>query len=429
MNILYASEAFSPQVDGVAVCAENYAAMINKKYGKSYVLVPNHEDRNEEDFDFELLQCPSAKMQIVNQYKICLPMPLKLKNKIDKLPLDLVHTHCPFLTGLISVKIAKQQNIPHISTFHSKYKDDVNQRMKINTELPGEMVAKYVAGFYNKCDYVWTVNHGTANTLVEYGYKGAITIMPNGCDMPITYRDDTIRLSLAQKYRIDPDEPIFLFVGRLTYLKNIHLIVEALGALKRRGKKFSMIMVGSGEDEVKLKELVKKLELEDRIKFAGKIMDRQELQKIYSSCDLFVFPSVYDNAPLVVREAAACGLASLLIKGSNSSEGIINGHNGILAEEKVEDIALAINDAITNLDLKIMGDKARETIYISWEDVIDKAADEYQRIIIDFRENKTKQKSKKWSFNDIDLEKDLDISIPKKIKAKFMRYIKNIKST
>ena len=68
-------------------------------------------------------------------------------------------------------------------------------------ELPGELVAKYVASYYNRCDYVWTLNHGTARTLEEYGYKGDITIMPNGCDMPVTYRDEAIRQRVSRAVR------------------------------------------------------------------------------------------------------------------------------------------------------------------------------------------------------------------------------------
>jgi hypothetical protein len=147
-------------------------------------------------------------------------------------------------------------------------------------------------------------------------------------------------------------------------------------------------------------------------------MDREELRKIYSSCDLFVFPSVYDNAPLVVREAAACGVSSLLIKGSNSAEGIMDGENGILAEERVEDIALAINEAITNADLLHMGERARDTIYITWDEVLEKAVNEYERVIRDYEKNRGKQKGIWDKFYDIDLAEEFNINLLSKPKPK-----------
>ena len=154
-----------------------------------------------------------------------------------------------------------------------------------------------------------------------------------------------------------------------------------------------MLMVGGGEDEERLQKLIEELGLKKNVILTGKVMDRGELCDIYSSADLFVFPSVYDNAPLVVREAAACGVASLLIKGSNSAEGIIDGVNGVLAEEKVEDIALALYEAISVMDLKNIGENARDSIYISWEDVIEKAVNEYERILKGYKKkDKTKTK-------------------------------------
>ena len=233
--------------------------------------------------------------------------------------------------------------------------------------------------------------------------------MPNGCDMPVTYRDAAIRLKIAEEYNLKNDKPIFLFVGRLTYIKNIHLIIKALGALKRRNREFSMLFVGSGEDEHRAKELVESLGLSQNIHFAGKVMDREKLRQIYSSSDLFVFPSVYDNAPLVVREAAACGCASLLVEGSNSAEGVTDGENGILTQERVSDIALGLDDALLSYDLAAMGAKARETIYMSWDEVLQKVTAEYEKIISSWRkENHSKRRQLK--INEIDLLDEFNLT-------------------
>ena len=408
MKIALANESFSPQVDGVAICVQNYAKIINAKYGTSYVIVPKDKNRDLDSFPHAVIEYPASKPVIADQYKIGLPISYKLNKILNKTPMDLVHSHCPFVSGLLALRVAKKRGLPHISTFHSKYKDDVNHRIKSNFNLPGELVVKYLSAFYDKCDYVWAVSNGTAATLKEYGYKGKITVMPNGCDMPLTYRDAQIRTKIAQEYGLDQDNPIFLFVGRLTYTKNIHLIIKALGALKRRNREFSMLFVGSGEDDQKARKLVSKLNLNSNVKFAGKVMDRQKLRNIYSSSDLFVFPSVYDNAPLVVREAAACGCASLLIRGSNSAEDVIDGENGILTEEKVSDIALGIDDAFYKYDLLKLGENARNTIYISWDDILEKVTSEYSKIIEEWNQT-THGKRKKIKLNQIDLMNEFNL--------------------
>ncbi len=408
MKIAITGESFAPQFDGVAVCMQNYAKIINRDYGTSYVIIPSEKTRDIDAFPYEIIQYPASKTVIADQYKIGLPISYKLTKKLNEIPVDLIHSHSPFIAGILANKIAKRRGLPHVSTFHSKFKDDVNQRFKMDLQLPGELVAKYVAAFYDRCDYVWAVSNGTANTLKEYGYKGEITVMPNGCDMPITYRDENIRKNIAEEYGLNPEKPILLFVGRMTYTKNIHLTVKALGALKRHGREFSMLFVGSGEDQKNLRDLVASLNLDSCVKFAGKVMDRDKLRHIYSSSDLFVFPSVYDNAPLVVREAAACGCASLLIKDSNSAEGVTDGYNGILTEEKVSDIALGINDALLKYDLTEMGKKARETIYMSWDEVLEIVTKEYNRIIGEWKLSDHK-KHPKASFDQIDLLEDFNL--------------------
>ena len=80
----------------------------------------------------------------------------------------------------------------------------------------------------------------------------------------------------------------------------------------------------------------------------------------------------------VVREAAACGVASILIKGSCASEGITDGHNGILTDADPEAIARNMEFAIGHRDeIHQMGENAMNEVYISWEDAIKRAYDRY----------------------------------------------------
>ena len=257
-------------------------------------------------------------------------------------------------------------------------------RLNLNFDMPGEIVAKYVSAFYARCDYVWSVSNGTAKTLREYGYKGEITVIPNGCDMPITHKSDAIKKEIFDKYKFDENVPLLLFVGRLTFMKNTDIIIEALGALARQNKRFNMLFVGAGEDKKKMQEIVEKQGLSSMVKFAGKVMDRELLKKIYVSSDLLLFPSVYDNAPLVVREAAACGSASVLIRGSNSAEGLIDGHNVFLSKETTEDFALTINTALVSNRIREVGQNARKDIYISWYDVLEIVIKEYKKILAEW---------------------------------------------
>lgn len=62
--------------------------------------------------------------------------------------------------------------LPHVTSFHTKFKEDINRSIRIKTDLHGEFVARQIASIYGYCDHVWAVNAGTARTLEEYGYRG-----------------------------------------------------------------------------------------------------------------------------------------------------------------------------------------------------------------------------------------------------------------
>jgi hypothetical protein len=65
-----------------------------------------------------------------------------------------------------------------------------------------------------------------------------------------------------------------------------------------------------------------------------------------------------------------------------------------------------------------MGAHARDTIYITWEEVMEKAVNEYERVIHDYEKNKGKQKGVWDKFYDIDLAEEFNINLLSKPKPK-----------
>ncbi|MBR6302678.1 MAG: glycosyltransferase, partial [Lachnospiraceae bacterium] len=111
------------------------------------------------------------------------------------------------------------------------------------------------------------------------------------------------------------------------------------------------------------------------------IRDREELRAIYTRCDLFLFPSTYDTNGIVVREAAACGLASVLIKDSCAAEGITHARNGYMIEENGESMAALLSEICKDMDaVHTVGDNAMKEIYISWDESVKNAYRRYEEI-------------------------------------------------
>ena len=98
----------------------------------------------------------------------------------------------------------------------------------------------------------------------------------------------------------------------------------------------------------------------------------------YAAADLFLFPSLYDNAPLVVREAAAMHTPSLLTEVSTATEFICDEVNGFLTRNSKEAMAAKILRIIGDrILLQTVGDIAAEDIAQSWENIIEQVQQRY----------------------------------------------------
>ena len=100
-----------------------------------------------------------------------------------------------------------------------------------------------------------------------------------------------------------------------------------------------------------------------------------------------MFPSTFDTNGLVVREAAACGLASVLVRGSCAAEDITDGRNGFLIEETAASMARLLKTLCPDLaHLHQVGEHAMNEIYLSWKDCVAAAYARYGELLERTRE-------------------------------------------
>lgn len=251
-------------------------------------------------------------------------------------------------------------------------------KAKTHSSLLAGGVVKYIVNAYEKCDAVWTLNNATAEVLRDYGYKGELLIMPNGTNLePL---NPQVRQQMAEKLQLPAGELTLLFVGQHNYKKNLHGVLGACKLLHEQGMPFQLIMVGDGPDYNAIVQESKELGIGDRCHFMGFMQDRAALMALYDMADLFIFPSLYDNAPMVLREAASMGTPAVLVKGSCSAEGVEDGVNGFISpDEKAASIAATILKALP--DIKPVGLQAQKTIPISWESILNQVLAEYDKLI------------------------------------------------
>lgn len=246
--------------------------------------------------------------------------------------------------------------------------------------MPGAWV-NHIVRFYNRCDGVWTVNNATKEVLESYGYRGNILIMENGTDLesvsPAGQRALDSRLTLDER-------PVLLFVGQHNYKKNLHGVLDACVQLKAQGQPFQLVTAGDGPDMAAIRREVEEKGLAEQTHLLGFLSNREELMALYRRASLLVFPSLYDNAPMVLREAAVMETPTVVVRGSCSAEGITDGENGFICDdESGAAIARAVLRALPQTET--VGRNARKTIPVPWEGILQKVVREYERLIAEKR--------------------------------------------
>ncbi|MFA7672295.1 MAG: glycosyltransferase [Clostridia bacterium] len=392
MRIGEFTDSFLPVVDGVGRVVYSYAETLSRRGHECYVITPMTDMGFRGRYPFEVIDFYGISVPDTPQYKAGMPLwDMHYHERIKTVSFDIVHVHSPFMTGYEGIRIAKKLKVPVVGTFHSKYYDDFLQVMKFQ-QLASAGV-KLVSDFYEKCDEVWAVSEGSAESLMSYGYKGDIKVMRNGTEIrkPNKKYIDKVRTM----YNLSA-VPVVLFVGQMNWKKNILCILQAVKILKTKGRLVKLILAGQGPHADEIIQKIEELDLSDRVEMTGHITDIQILDGLYGAADIFAFPSIYDNGPMVVREAAAMGTPSIVVKGSSAAEGIRHKENGFLCDNDPMDLEAVLSDVLFDHPgmAKEVGRNAQKTIPISWDEIIPDVEERYCDLIIRKKQNKPRRRTK-----------------------------------
>ncbi len=295
---------------------------------------------------------------------------------ISKIRFKILHAHCPFSTGIAARRLARHQGIPLVATFHSKYRDDF---ARVLPKPVVDSIIKYIIDFYERADLVWVPQESVIDVIREYGYKGKVEVMDNGSDLVADYPEKFF-VDARKALGIKPEEFVMLFVGQHIWEKNPRLIIESLAGMG--DVPFRMFFIGTGYAAEDMKALVTEKGLDDKVTFVGNITDRQLLTRYYAASDLFLFPSLYDTAGLVVREAASLHTPSVMAEGSTAATALTDGVNGFLVKNNPADMEALLRRLIADPErVRRVGIQASKTIVRSWEDCVGEALDRYNTLL------------------------------------------------
>jgi glycosyltransferase involved in cell wall biosynthesis len=228
------------------------------------------------------------------------------------------------------IKVVAQQGISDIypNTFFSRGYKKILQRL-----------------VYKNVDLI----HAWGNAMVPAMLKSGadpkkIVVLPKGIDLDKYYFTDHFSHNKPIKLRA-------IVTRALASDYNHHIIIQAVAELKKNGVDLDVDIVGDGPLKDYLILLSKKLNVDDRIHFLGRIPN-EELPKYLAKCPLYISTPITEGASSSLMEAMASGCFPIVTNLPGNKSFIKNGKNGFLVEvNSVDSLVEALEYATSRKEL------------------------------------------------------------------------------
>ena len=266
MKIMTVTDAWAPQVNGVVRTIQATNQELTEMGHEVVMLTP---------LQFKTVACPTYP-----EIRLSLFPSKKVARIIDDEQPDALHIATEGPLGIAARRHAIRHKIPFTTAYHTRFPEYVRARFAV----PLSWTYRFLRWFHDPAQHMLAPTQVVINDLESYGFKN-VRMWSRGVDTAIFYP--------RIEQRLGTKEPIFLYIGRVAIEKNI----DAFLSLDLPGSKW---VVGEGPALAGLKAS------HPNVNYLG-VLSQDELAQVYSSADVFVFPSLTDTFGLVLLEALACG--------------------------------------------------------------------------------------------------------------------------
>jgi glycosyltransferase involved in cell wall biosynthesis len=299
---------------------------------------------------------------------------------------DIVCVH-DWLSSIAGLIIKNETKIPVVFHVHST-------EWGRSGGQGSEVVSHLESATAQAADRIITVSHAMKDDLTRHGWpQQKISVVWNGVD-PARYNPKNCKLEdvkkIREKYGIPDDWKMLLFLGRLTWVKGVKNLIQAMPTVLRDYPQTKLVILGKGEEEKDIEETAARLGIRDNVICRFDFVPEQERILHYAAADLCVFPSVYEplgivsleamamEKPVVVGAHGVVGFREQVVSSGPDQNGIhING-------EDPADIAWGIKETLKDPQrAKTWGENGRKRIlqYFTWEKTAEQTLEIYETLI------------------------------------------------
>lgn len=196
---------------------------------------------------------------------------------------------------------------------------------------PGSEVVSHLEwATSQRVDKIITVSHAMQEDLMRHGWpKSKISVVWNGVDPgrynPKNCKPEDVEV-IRNRYGIKPDEKMILFLGRLTWVKGVTNLVQAMPMVLRDYPNAKLVILGKGEQQNDIIETANRLGISDRVACKFEFVPENERILHYAASDICIFPSTYEPFGIVSLEAMS--MAKPIVVGA---QGVVGFREQVLS--------------------------------------------------------------------------------------------------
>jgi glycogen(starch) synthase len=294
-----------------------------------------------------------------------------------------VHDWLSSISGMI---IKNETKIPVVFHVHStEWGRSGGQGSEVVSHLESQMA--------QTSDHVITVSEAMREDLVRHGWSASkISVVWNGVDPdkydPSGTNSQNVE-AIRNRHGMDKDGKLILFIGRLTWVKGVRNLVQAMPSIVKDYPKSKLVILGKGEEQTDITELANRLGVGSNVRYDFTFVPEPERIAYYAAADVCVFPSTYEpfgivsleamsmEKPVVVGAQGVVGFKEQVVPSGPDQNGIhVNGNDP-------EDIAWGIKEVLKDPErAKLWGKNGRKRVlqYFTWRKAAEQTLQIYESL-------------------------------------------------